>query len=428
MTLLARRVYYSLTILVFVIAAPIIVLTANGYQWAGWRFGFVPTGALVVSVSPRATVSLDGQVLQETDKLTKRLRPGQYEVALSRPGYAPWQRLVSIKPRSATVIGPITLFPPTLAMKQINQPAERVLLDQRLGLVAAGQTVDGGWSVRQIWPGGRDDIWQVAAPPAAIAFSPKKRTVVIDGTEQSYVFTTDGGREAWVLDRLDQVFWGGDGDAVFYGRDQADLLRLDALAETATVVNQASSAAWLGRQIWSTQSAAGQTVLRRQSPADPEPTPVQELTGRWLIELGPDGVLIVRNQDNRDTLVFRSADLAALAQGPVDRWWWPTTEVPPLWQSGTQLLTLDDQSAPLLLERGPEEYQAVFWIVPNHIIAAQIGSSLTIRSVSDRQGRGRILQQELPTGASLVAINRDDGQLVFKSDNPAVPVFTLSWR
>ncbi len=98
MTIIVRRIIYIIFILIFLLAAPAILLYTTGYNYNFKRGGFIKTGVLLVDALPNdARVRLDGKLLN--DKLPARLsnlKPKDYLIAIERDGYSSWQKTLTI--------------------------------------------------------------------------------------------------------------------------------------------------------------------------------------------------------------------------------------------------------------------------------------------------------------------------------------------
>src|SRR5436190_23119598 len=149
MTLLARRIYYSLALLAFFIIGPIILLPAAGFEWAGWRLGFIRTGALVVTVTPKATLTINGRTSGTSTKFSLRRVPGQYAITLLRPGYHSWNSPVGIEANTASLIGPVNLLPVSLSRNDLSSPEQVSLVSQDHRTIVAATANPNGWQLQQ---------------------------------------------------------------------------------------------------------------------------------------------------------------------------------------------------------------------------------------------------------------------------------------
>ena len=124
MSIKQRRILYTLFILIFLIATPLISLYATGYKIGG-GFKIQKTGTLIIDTEPPgAQISLNSKLQKKflknifTKKDThlsspvkiKGLKPGEYEVYIELEGYWPWQKKLEILPGQSTYIEDINLF------------------------------------------------------------------------------------------------------------------------------------------------------------------------------------------------------------------------------------------------------------------------------------------------------------------------------
>jgi hypothetical protein len=124
MTINQRRILYSLFILIFLIATPLISLYATGYKIGG-DFKIQKTGALIIDTEPPgAQIFLNSKlqkkflknIFTKNDKYLlspvkiKNLKPGDYDIYLELNGYWPWQKKLTINPGQSTYIEDVNLF------------------------------------------------------------------------------------------------------------------------------------------------------------------------------------------------------------------------------------------------------------------------------------------------------------------------------
>src|SRR3989344_699546 len=119
MTLRARRIVYSLFIIVFLGVAPLIILYTQGYRYNPKHQRLDPTGTLVVStVKKGATIALKGEADKFTPpKTLQAVIPGTYTIRLSKDGYKPWEKKLSVKAGEAVFVSNIRLWRESLPIK-----------------------------------------------------------------------------------------------------------------------------------------------------------------------------------------------------------------------------------------------------------------------------------------------------------------------
>lgn len=117
MSLFVRRfIFYSLA-LIFLITAPIILGYAAGFRYNFKQRRVIKTGALILETTPKgASITLNGASRTEkTPTKIMNLTPSEYSVAISREGYWPWKKQLSVQSEQIT-------FAKNIILLKNNQP------------------------------------------------------------------------------------------------------------------------------------------------------------------------------------------------------------------------------------------------------------------------------------------------------------------
>ena len=112
MTLRTRRILYITCILIFLLAAPPLVLYTTGFRY-DWEYRrLVETGSLVVKSQPTgAAIYLNGQLYKETTPtIINNILPGKINLEVKKDGYHIWQKNLAVYPRITTFVENIKLF------------------------------------------------------------------------------------------------------------------------------------------------------------------------------------------------------------------------------------------------------------------------------------------------------------------------------
>lgn len=102
-----RRIYVSLMVILFFLAAPLAIFYASGYRYDE-GFGYVRTGGMYLSVPyDEATVFLNGDEIEHTSFLNKgfyvdNLAPSSYDIRVVREGSHAWNRTLVVEPQVVT--------------------------------------------------------------------------------------------------------------------------------------------------------------------------------------------------------------------------------------------------------------------------------------------------------------------------------------
>ena len=113
MQLRSRRILASSFILIFIIAAPVVIYYEQGYRFNLKTWKSFRTGILNISGNPKTVDIFLGEENYENTKLPTLLRslnPGLYPLRISTTGYQNFQTDVSIIPGQVTIIQNLQLF------------------------------------------------------------------------------------------------------------------------------------------------------------------------------------------------------------------------------------------------------------------------------------------------------------------------------
>ncbi len=97
---------------IFLAIAPLIVLYALGYRLNTSAIDPLPVSVLQVESQPsRATVQLNNKGSGQTPQTISNVPPGPATLTVSKEGYQPWEKSVTLEPGRATEFRDIRLFP-----------------------------------------------------------------------------------------------------------------------------------------------------------------------------------------------------------------------------------------------------------------------------------------------------------------------------
>lgn len=419
MTPRSRRLLAWLFVAIFVVGAGFVIAQASGWQWSGWRQGFVRSGIVVMTSSPKATIYLNGKAQGVTPKRLGHLAPGLLQLELRAQGYQNWSHVVRIQAGQAIVIGPVTLLPATPAVTRLD-PENSYLLDhdgQRLWSMTprADQL-----AFTQIWPGRSTFTLPSATIPSAIAVSPHQHVAVAWNTSTTIYSLTDT-RQSWAVPSLDTVWWLPSSEAVVYGLHDGQVYQFDTVTQTATPLGAATQAGPLKNDVWRlVQDTTGVWTVVRQSTFGTSPSvTVATCISRCYVASGPNDSLIIREENGATTLLTWTIvnQLQPRSIGTTTAVFWRNANDPPLWLNGTEMWTWDDEQQPVLLDRHAAPVTQLAWLVPGHILVVADAESLTISSVSARQGRGTLWQEALPADTTVSAIAADGRSAVLQGSS-----------
>jgi len=118
-----RAVLFYLSILVFFIGLPFILLFALGYKFNPHSLKFTKTGLIFLKTQPEgANIYLNKKLLKEkTPASIQELLPGSYSIRLEMEDYYTWTSPVEVEAGKVSRIDKIILFPLRPEFKQLNQ-------------------------------------------------------------------------------------------------------------------------------------------------------------------------------------------------------------------------------------------------------------------------------------------------------------------
>jgi len=433
MPIFFRRFASVMAALIFLAVAPLLVLEASGYRWAGWSQKFVPTGAILISSTPKATVYLNGQPRGESTKRLARLFPGTYQLELRRSGYSQWQRNVRVIAGQAIYVGPVVLWPETVKTSTIGlAPMETAIASTDGQYIWTVNQAGDRWQLRGLYPNKTTATWSLTSQPQLIWRSPDGNYTVVK---------TESGVSAWALTQaepllqlpqLTTVKWSSESSSIAFALQDSAIKTIDFDRRITTdFVNQAAAMDVINDTVWFTTGLDGKTTLWRQA-AFGQTTPrfVTMFDGpiEFLSSAG-DGAAI-RQTTGRQTTIVRidqvSGQTVLQGLGPVDQWWW-SKQTQPLWTRGVDLWTLNKAGQPTLVERSVAEIKWAAWAIAAKAIAFGDQSTLRIRQFEPALGSPLLSNYALPATAQLVGTWFNTKQNAYLVTDPAPAILLVSW-
>ncbi|MBI5466646.1 MAG: PEGA domain-containing protein [Candidatus Kerfeldbacteria bacterium] len=429
MTVRARRIYYSLATLVFLIVAPILLAIASGYRWIGLEQGFVKTGALFITATSRAEVFLNDQPMGSTPKRFTHLRPGIYQVSVRQNGLQSWERLIRVSPDVAEIIGPITLFPAAFQRANIDlKGATGVLADPVGNRIIGWQRQSTGWLSRDLWPS-TDRLIQLTSQPTAVHASPHDQIRLYESIGEVAVVQTTGN-QIWTLAPFTALRWSQTSDHIFYGQRLSQVYRFDALAKTETALTTGLSYSIQNDSIWSSTTVGTVTTIYQQAAyGQASSQVVTTIDGDWRFIDGPPNTLLMQRQSDHLLAELRQTASSPVLRsfGQADDWWWSSVNEPLVWQNGLELSMRLSDGTNTLIDRSGAITTEARWVSPEHLLLTLDQRHVTIRSTSQRQGRSTLLSQAFDADVTSMMFDRTQRLIVTVSQEPTPMVTAWSW-
>lgn len=398
MTQRARRWYYSFAILLFLVTAPIVVATAAGWRWSGWRQGFIQTGTLLITATERARIEVDGQPAGTTPKRISGLLPGVYRVRVTKPGYGPWEHLITVNPRRTSAVGPLRLFPDPLPSRIVNQDLLDAYTYDRTTSTVTGWAADTK-SLKVIWPENFKESLAVPQEPTWVSRSPRGHRLAIGQPDATLVYSLlEPTSQPTILPSGTQLVWLASSDNLMYRIESGVLVGYDLLTQTRQEIEPANSLAVVGDSLWLEYGDAQDTLIRQRPNATSATSSVlANLRGRWTI-VGPAdrGVWLNEGSGSNGFLLQLNRVTGRLEQtqtGSISKLPSGSPSNTPLWVNAVEVVTLTTERVPSVLVRTSEELTDIAWIDQRHSIATLSSAGLVLRSVSARQGRSLISER-----------------------------------
>lgn len=131
MTLTQRRILSSFFIIAFLVSSSALILYASGYRYNISKQRIEKVGLLYVTTEPKdTTISIDNQEHNVgREFVLNTIKPGKYQVAISKEGYHTWRKELEIQENQSTFVRDLLLFKneEPLPFEIITTPIEHVL-------------------------------------------------------------------------------------------------------------------------------------------------------------------------------------------------------------------------------------------------------------------------------------------------------------
>jgi len=147
-----RKFLFFSLFLLFLIAAPLIILYSLGYRLDLKNKKITQTGGIFVkTIPPSAQIFLNGKLSKKTDFLfgsavIKNLLPRTYKVRVEKDGFFPWEKELEVKEKEVTKTKTIVLFPKNINFQLISDQAEKILPNSKGFLIL--EKAEGDWALK----------------------------------------------------------------------------------------------------------------------------------------------------------------------------------------------------------------------------------------------------------------------------------------
>ena len=133
-----RRVLLFTSVVVFLLAAPLVVLYGIGYRAQSLAVDPLPVGVVLVDAEPvRADVYVNDEYRSRVPESIPNLPEGPVTIRVGAEGYETWEKTVVVEPGMAIEVRDIRLFPSDPARNTLLADVERFSLAPNRQLIAA---------------------------------------------------------------------------------------------------------------------------------------------------------------------------------------------------------------------------------------------------------------------------------------------------
>ncbi len=247
MTLLHRRILYCIFFLIFFIAAPIVVLLAQGYQYDFTKRRLEKTGVLFLESKPtKATIYLNSKVQKDTtESRLKNLLPNDYDVKLTKNGYQDWQKKLTVHPNETTFAQYIRLFKSEPTVKNIFSRSINIRSELQNNLVALNyiENQKNKLTIFNLETESVTELAELNFTPQKLVISPRQDYLLASSSDKIVVIDLINKK---IIDLTKQIIqtnsaqWStSDKDEMLYYADPTGLFKINLTTQNiAAVINE----------------------------------------------------------------------------------------------------------------------------------------------------------------------------------------------
>lgn len=146
-----RRILFFICAILFLLAAPSVILYSQGYRLNWEQKKLVKTGAFYFKVAPKgATIFINGKLAKKTDfffgsVLIENLTPKKYLVEIKKTDYQQWKKNLEIKETQVTETKNIVLVPEQLKFELLDKEVIDFFASPKKGKMILKKS---GWSLK----------------------------------------------------------------------------------------------------------------------------------------------------------------------------------------------------------------------------------------------------------------------------------------
>lgn len=243
MTRFHRRLIYFLFIIIFLIAAPAIVLYTSGYRYNLQKGRIQKTGIMMLSSVPRgAEIWLNGKMVEKksTPARLEYILPGDYEIQFKKSGYHDWQKKLPVYENNTTFAEKVILWKQEQPQIISTSTASDWLLSsdkRQAAVISASNTLEilevGGDLTDFIAAGETGLINKLVLRDydraTVLDWSPDNKKILLyaSGKTNNYLaVNAAGGAPQKISNQFTAIKWGVNSDSL-YGLDRLGFWQID---------------------------------------------------------------------------------------------------------------------------------------------------------------------------------------------------------
>lgn len=259
-----RRLIYSFFILIFIIAAPIVLLYTAGYRYNFQKHKTEQVGVLFINTLPKETQIYINDNLADNNRPLRlaNLRPNYYQVKVAKDGYYSWQKTLEVKSQASTLAFDIVLFKNQSSTIIREKNATTFSLSPNSESIALADS-EGVWfknlseeNEKLIWSTDGDKI-------ESLIWNNDSKHLLIKKSEQFFVLNINEKAPVSINSfqpNLEQVIWGG--NTTLYGLVNKKVLEISFKDKRAqTLSGGVDSFSFLDNNLYLTKNQLEKTAV-----------------------------------------------------------------------------------------------------------------------------------------------------------------------
>lgn len=184
MTYTTRRIFLALFATLFLVAAPLVLLSVNGVRFSFSERRVRLTGVVnITSLPSRAVITVDGTATRRETPARLSLKPGNHTIRLEKRGFLPWTVTIPVYARGSTLLQDVVLIrqsPPVRLLGDTTMETP-ILAPSGFFLAYATKAMDDRAAIHviDVRTGKRLKTFNVAASVNDLLWSPTERALLV---------------------------------------------------------------------------------------------------------------------------------------------------------------------------------------------------------------------------------------------------------